>query len=194
MAPFHSFLFGTLVLLSSNFFCSGFVTPVSSVVSTTANPRKCLLQAIPPEFSQDVFDSVSTFLSDSNVPEAGGVSYSKASYYTVLGLYLFSFPGLWSTIKRSTTAKMKRKTYVTWVGYMSVHDFRCFTTYQIAESDCLLCLWFIVGPEKMLVEAKAWDNRQAKLWHVRLPVTRCIYYQNLEFSYLLFCCVLLAAN
>jgi hypothetical protein len=24
-----------------------------------------------------------------------------------------SFPGLWSTIKRSTTAKMKRKTFVT---------------------------------------------------------------------------------
>ena len=45
-------------------------------------------------------------------PEAGGISYSKASYYTILGLYGLSFPGLWSTIKRSTTAKVKRKTYV----------------------------------------------------------------------------------
>jgi hypothetical protein len=46
-------------------------------------------------------------------PEAGGISYSKASYYTVLGLYLISFPGLWSTVKRSTKAKVKRKTFVT---------------------------------------------------------------------------------
>ncbi|KAL7560893.1 hypothetical protein ACA910_008176 [Epithemia clementina (nom. ined.)] len=45
-------------------------------------------------------------------PEAGGVSYSKASYYTILGLYALSFPGLWSTIKRSTTAKIKQITYV----------------------------------------------------------------------------------
>jgi Cofactor assembly of complex C subunit B len=46
-------------------------------------------------------------------PEVGGISYSKASYYTVLGLYLLSFPGLWSTIKRSTAAKVKNKTFVT---------------------------------------------------------------------------------
>jgi hypothetical protein len=46
------------------------------------------------------------------LPASGEVSYSKASYYTVLGLYLMSFPGLWSQIKRSTSAKMKRKTYV----------------------------------------------------------------------------------
>jgi Cofactor assembly of complex C subunit B len=45
-------------------------------------------------------------------PETAGISYSKASYYTVLGLYLMSFPGIWSTVKRSTTAKIKRKTYV----------------------------------------------------------------------------------
>lgn len=44
-------------------------------------------------------------------PEVGGIGYSKASYYTILGLYLLSFPGLWSTIKRSTAAKMKRKTF-----------------------------------------------------------------------------------
>ncbi|KAL3769413.1 hypothetical protein ACHAWU_008822 [Discostella pseudostelligera] len=39
-------------------------------------------------------------------------SYSNASYYTTLALYVASFPGLWSQIKRSTTAKVKRKTYV----------------------------------------------------------------------------------
>ena len=39
-------------------------------------------------------------------------SYSQASYYTTLGLYLLSFPGIWSQIKRSTSAKVKRKTFV----------------------------------------------------------------------------------
>jgi hypothetical protein len=46
-------------------------------------------------------------------PEVGGVSYSKASYYTILGLYVLSFPGVWSQVKRSTSAKIKRKTFVT---------------------------------------------------------------------------------
>lgn len=39
-------------------------------------------------------------------------SYSKASYYTTLGLYVLSFPGIWSQIKRSTSAKVKRKTFI----------------------------------------------------------------------------------
>jgi hypothetical protein len=63
-----------------------------------------------------IFDHAVSMLvaSDTSVgpPEAGGMSYSKASYYTILGLYLLSFPGLWSTIKRSTKAKVKRKTFV----------------------------------------------------------------------------------
>ena len=45
-------------------------------------------------------------------PESAGISYSRWSYYTILGLYLLSFPGLWSTIKRSTSAKIKRKVFV----------------------------------------------------------------------------------
>lgn len=44
-------------------------------------------------------------------------SYSKVSYYTTLALYVMSFPGLWSQIKRSTTAKLKRKTYTRLVIY-----------------------------------------------------------------------------
>lgn len=45
-------------------------------------------------------------------PEDFVPSYSKASYYTVLGLYVMSFPGIWSQVKRSTKAKEKRKTYI----------------------------------------------------------------------------------
>jgi Cofactor assembly of complex C subunit B len=48
----------------------------------------------------------------SGPPESGGITYSKLSYYAVLGLYLMSFPGLWSIVKRSTSAKVKRKTYI----------------------------------------------------------------------------------
>lgn len=36
---------------------------------------------------------------------AGSVGYSKFSYYTTLGLYVLSFPGLWSVIKRATKTK-----------------------------------------------------------------------------------------
>ncbi|CAM9892500.1 unnamed protein product [Discosporangium mesarthrocarpum] len=42
----------------------------------------------------------------------GGATYSKYSYYTTLGLYALSFPGLWSVIKRATKTKYKEATYV----------------------------------------------------------------------------------
>ena len=63
----------------------------------------------------DVTSSVDT-TTTSDIVEEGSKSfsptYSKASYYTTLALYVASFPGLWSQIKRSTKAKVKRKTYV----------------------------------------------------------------------------------
>lgn len=44
-------------------------------------------------------------LSDEAVAEATSVGYSKFSYYTTLGLYVLSFPGLWSVVKRATKTK-----------------------------------------------------------------------------------------
>jgi len=38
--------------------------------------------------------------------------YSEASYYTSLGLFLLSLPGLWSLIKRSTKSKIVQKTFM----------------------------------------------------------------------------------
>ncbi|GLJ49775.1 hypothetical protein SUGI_1057040 [Cryptomeria japonica] len=38
--------------------------------------------------------------------------YSTASYYTSLGLFLISVPGLWSLIKRSTKSKIVQKTFL----------------------------------------------------------------------------------
>lgn len=37
--------------------------------------------------------------------EEASVGYSKFSYYTTLGLYVLSFPGLWSVVKRATKTK-----------------------------------------------------------------------------------------
>lgn len=45
------------------------------------------------------------------VSEGEGSGYSKASYYTSLGLFVLSFPGLYSIIKRSAKSKIVKKTY-----------------------------------------------------------------------------------
>lgn len=39
--------------------------------------------------------------------ETETVGYSVASYYTSLGLFVISVPGLWSLIKRSVKSKVK---------------------------------------------------------------------------------------
>eukprot|EP00262_Sarcandra_glabra_P010048 TRINITY_DN24914_c0_g1_i1.p1 TRINITY_DN24914_c0_g1~~TRINITY_DN24914_c0_g1_i1.p1 ORF type:complete len:253 (+),score=32.51 TRINITY_DN24914_c0_g1_i1:100-858(+) len=43
---------------------------------------------------------------------AENVGYSLASYYTSLGLFVISVPGLWSLIKRSVKSKIVQKTFV----------------------------------------------------------------------------------
>ncbi|KAK7336171.1 hypothetical protein VNO77_16704 [Canavalia gladiata] len=43
---------------------------------------------------------------------ADGVGYSLASYYTSLGLFVISVPGLWSLIKRSVKSKIVKKSFV----------------------------------------------------------------------------------
>ena len=40
---------------------------------------------------------------------AGGTGYSQASYYTSLGLFVLSVPGLWSLIKRSVKSKVRNQ-------------------------------------------------------------------------------------
>ncbi|XP_028089513.1 protein COFACTOR ASSEMBLY OF COMPLEX C SUBUNIT B CCB1, chloroplastic [Camellia sinensis] len=48
-------------------------------------------------------------LADSAAASGG---YSLASYYTSLGLFVISVPGLWSLIKRSVKSKIVEKTYI----------------------------------------------------------------------------------
>ncbi|XAR52064.1 hypothetical protein NMG60_11006916 [Bertholletia excelsa] len=43
---------------------------------------------------------------------ADSTGYSLASYYTSLGLFVISVPGLWSLIKRSVKSKIVQKTYI----------------------------------------------------------------------------------
>lgn len=116
-----------LLLAASSSLCHGFVTPAPKLVkpSSSLNLAPDFLDSVSHLLADaadavaDVADAVAEVAPVTDVanvidgPAAGEVSYSKASYYTVLGLYLFSFPGLWSTIKRSTKAKVKRKTFVT---------------------------------------------------------------------------------
>ena len=99
--------------------------PADNGVLAFSPPSKSHLHRVRPtsssqphlSFSPLTFD-VSSLISDaaSSVAESGDASftttYSNASYYTTLALYAASFPGLWSQIKRSTSAKIKRKTYV----------------------------------------------------------------------------------
>lgn len=43
---------------------------------------------------------------------AESAGYSLASYYTSLGLFVISVPGLWSLIKRSVKSKIVQKTFI----------------------------------------------------------------------------------
>ncbi|XP_078447431.1 cofactor assembly of complex C [Wolffia australiana] len=46
-----------------------------------------------------------------SLAEGASVGYSLASYYTSLGLFVISVPGLWSLIKRSVKSKIVQKTF-----------------------------------------------------------------------------------
>lgn len=86
-------------------------TTFSAQVTTKSNvPRKMMDMT---QVDMSGMMQVSNILADAAAGTVEATStYSKASYYTTLGLYVMSFPGIWSQIKRSTSAKVKRKTYI----------------------------------------------------------------------------------
>eukprot|EP00956_Cyclotella_meneghiniana_P032898 scaffold92017_cov77-Cyclotella_meneghiniana.AAC.1 len=110
----------TLILIISSPIINGFAPPSkpfsrSSVLRDVTTHINDLLVNTLLSTNLDASDAVSPLANPSAPIEASdsfAPSYSKASYYTTLALYVASFPGLWSQIKRSTTAKVKRKTYV----------------------------------------------------------------------------------
>jgi len=105
-------MFYSTVILSIFAFLSAAEAFVPQQSIATRSVQQTNLHALDPVH---IIDSASTLLSGIDVlpGTSGEVSYSRASYYTILGLYALSFPGIYSTVKRSTKAKMKRKTYVT---------------------------------------------------------------------------------
>ncbi|VAH85249.1 unnamed protein product [Triticum turgidum subsp. durum] len=69
-----------------------------------------VLLPFPPRAS---LDSAAVLLDAAVGAGAGaGTGYSQASYYTSLGLFVLSVPGLWSLIKRSVKSKIVQKTFV----------------------------------------------------------------------------------
>ena len=96
---------------------NGFMTnlPRSSLASSSIKSIRIKNERTKLELvgGNDLLDAIGSSLitiSNSEGVEATS-TFSKASYYTTLALYAASFPGLWSTIKRSTVAKVKRKTF-----------------------------------------------------------------------------------
>lgn len=101
----HSF---ALLLLSVLSVGHAFIVPANRLRTLSRATQTPLQALIDPD---SITSSLTPLLANGNVADLPG-SYSKVSYYTVLGLYVMSFPGLWSQIKRSTSAKIKRKTFV----------------------------------------------------------------------------------
>lgn len=116
-----------LAVLPSNNGVFAFAPPSKSCLNrarSSSPPQKLSLSPLLVSFDvssliSDAADAVAAAATSSSaaavedgVKSSFTPTYSNASYYTTLALYALSFPGLWSQIKRSTTAKVKRKTYV----------------------------------------------------------------------------------
>ncbi|MCO5556005.1 hypothetical protein L7F22_009549 [Adiantum nelumboides] len=76
----------------------------------TRNGKLCLScrAAIEPLLAPDTIP-LTLIPAIADISEGG---YSQASYYTSLGLFIISVPGIWSLIKRSTKSKIVKKTFV----------------------------------------------------------------------------------
>ena len=105
-----------LAIISSNYNAVAFTTPAPYKAMAKSSMARNMVDLDPTQCTSimDAMSSTSNMLSNIPVapPEDFVPSYSKASYYTILGLYVMSFPGIWSQIKRSTKAKIKRKTFI----------------------------------------------------------------------------------
>ncbi|KAM1357528.1 hypothetical protein EV1_044289 [Malus domestica] len=81
-----------------------------SLVSTSSYLVPLLLE--PPQQLNASSSSISSSLMFVVGAAEGAVGYSLASYYTSLGLFVISVPGLWSLIKRSVKSKVVQKTFI----------------------------------------------------------------------------------
>ena len=73
--------------------------------ASRAYPRGELFDLhVSPSFALDILWQLPVLADD-------GSGYSQVSYYFVLGLYVLSFPGIFSLVTRSVKSKVVRKTY-----------------------------------------------------------------------------------
>ncbi|MED6222879.1 Protein COFACTOR ASSEMBLY OF COMPLEX C SUBUNIT B ccb1, chloroplastic [Stylosanthes scabra] len=90
--------------------------PLCSSFPFLANSHRVQVQQQRPQGPRKLHvslqDPIITSSSNSLVLLAETVGYSTASYYTSLGLFVISVPGLWSLIKRSVKSKIVKKTFV----------------------------------------------------------------------------------
>ncbi|KAG2562359.1 protein COFACTOR ASSEMBLY OF COMPLEX C SUBUNIT B CCB1, chloroplastic-like [Panicum virgatum] len=102
-----------------------------------SGPRRRRLRASPARASLDR----AAVLLDA-AAAAGGTGYSQASYYTSLGLFVLSVPGLWSLIKRSVKSKIVQKTFIKEGGQSMAPNqvageiLSFFTRNNFTVSDC----------------------------------------------------------
>ncbi|KAM1386046.1 hypothetical protein PS2_032156 [Malus domestica] len=75
-----------------------------SLVSTSSSLVPLLLE--PPQQLNASSSNISSFLMFVVAAADGAVGYSLASYYTSLGLFVISAPGLWSLIKCSVKSQV----------------------------------------------------------------------------------------
>ncbi|KAM6586437.1 hypothetical protein CsatA_009042 [Cannabis sativa] len=93
-------------------------------ITTRSNPTKLILRSSLQEtisiaanldLQQQLLETSSSSSSLSSslfLVSESVVGYSLASYYTSLGLFVISVPGLWSLIKRSVKSKIVKKTFI----------------------------------------------------------------------------------
>ncbi|XP_060193930.1 protein COFACTOR ASSEMBLY OF COMPLEX C SUBUNIT B CCB1, chloroplastic [Lycium barbarum] len=100
---------------------SSFHTPHSHkqhLLCLRTRPRTHKCFTVQATFNDVLFTATNTTLFQENpsslfsVAAAADSGYSLASYYTSLGLFVISVPGLWSLIKRSVKSKIVKKTFV----------------------------------------------------------------------------------
>eukprot|EP00586_Coscinodiscus_wailesii_P011451 CAMPEP_0172507284 /NCGR_PEP_ID=MMETSP1066-20121228/202752_1 /TAXON_ID=671091 /ORGANISM="Coscinodiscus wailesii, Strain CCMP2513" /LENGTH=263 /DNA_ID=CAMNT_0013284785 /DNA_START=117 /DNA_END=908 /DNA_ORIENTATION=+ len=102
-----------LLLLLLPFAAAFHIPPRTATFSPSQRQSRTTTHLSLTPVDSSLLESLSSLsVADAAAPAVGEVTYSKASYYTTLALYVASFPGLWSQIKRSTKAKIKQKTFV----------------------------------------------------------------------------------
>mmetsp|Transcript_19436 Transcript_19436/g.28803 ORF Transcript_19436/g.28803 Transcript_19436/m.28803 type:complete len:265 (+) Transcript_19436:27-821(+) len=106
-----------LLALINIVFCRSFIIPKSNrralgkkQINDKSNYGKgfFIMTTMLPE----TLSNVSLLVSEISEISAEPVGYSKLSYYATLGLYVLSFPGLWSVIKRAAKTKYKERIYL----------------------------------------------------------------------------------